>query len=521
VQLATPPADRPLAGDDVYDDLLQHTRALRREHAASREAWLAALPVEGKVEHLFELEVLLKGLACFANPRNHPGPPRRAPTIAQDFREHTILVREVLARAARTCRVLLADGERSFVFHRYLDTVLPEERARPRLLGAGGGDTPERSLLLLRHGMDNLLDVTSGIARLPRVPFRLLFALLAMARREIAQSAYFNPLRALEFRPEFDRVTTPQLFALVREQRGEAVRRLIALTVLSLFRMHRYLVLVERVAADRGESRRRPIAAIGFGLVVLRSDARALSGYLRRRCGPLLAESYEADVLDAAAGALRAGYARFEARGAELLSVKATLGTVAAYLDVEVRKTFEVDLPAIDDESGQEPFRAAVGPAVASLRVALESAMMFLASSLGEALDPREAFADPDALRATTERLRRDLWMFLQILRAFSSRGRSAAAVGADGDWLATSPALFIRDFLAHFRAFAARLLRAFDYPRARACTDAMCALGGADSLDPATVRVAVDEADCLDAFLTERFDALHGREEIANVEFN
>jgi hypothetical protein len=48
-----------------------------------------------------------------------------------------------------------------------------------------------------------------------------------------------------------------------------------------------------------------------------------------------------------------------------------------------------------------------------------------------------------------------------------------------------------------------------------------MCALGGADSLDPATLRAAVDEADCLDAFLAERFDALHGRAEIPSVEFD
>ena len=99
----------------------------------AREAWLARLPIERKIEQLFELEILLKGLACFANPRNHPGPPRRTPVVAQDFREHAALVREALGRIVQTCRVFLAEGDRAFVFQRYLETVLPDDRARTRL----------------------------------------------------------------------------------------------------------------------------------------------------------------------------------------------------------------------------------------------------------------------------------------------------------------------------------------------------------------------------------------------------
>src|SRR5580693_7225430 len=120
---------------DAYDELLRQTRGLRREQAAEREAWLARLSAERKVEHLFELEVLLKGLACFANPRNHPGPVRKTPVVAQDFREHAALVREALGRIVNTCRLLLGDGERTFVFQRYLETVLPDDQARTRLLG--------------------------------------------------------------------------------------------------------------------------------------------------------------------------------------------------------------------------------------------------------------------------------------------------------------------------------------------------------------------------------------------------
>ena len=79
--------------------------------------------------------------------------------------------------------------------------------------------------------MTNLLEVTTGLTRLPRVPFRLFYALLGVAQREIAQTAFFNPLHALEFRPEFDRITNAQMLELMRSVPGEQARRLVALTL--------------------------------------------------------------------------------------------------------------------------------------------------------------------------------------------------------------------------------------------------------------------------------------------------
>ena len=77
---------QPGSATDPYSDLLSGTRRLPREQRAEREAWLGALEIDGKDELLFELEVLLKATACFSNPRNHPGPPRRSVVVAQDFR---------------------------------------------------------------------------------------------------------------------------------------------------------------------------------------------------------------------------------------------------------------------------------------------------------------------------------------------------------------------------------------------------------------------------------------------------
>src|SRR6185295_15814632 len=118
------------------------------------------------------------------------------------------------------------------------ETILPDDEARSRLQSTAlTQDTPEESLFVLRHAMTNLQEVAAGLARSPRVPFRTFYSFANVAHREVSQSAFFNPLSALEFRPEFDRITSPQVLEVTRKITGEQARRLVALTFLSLFRM--------------------------------------------------------------------------------------------------------------------------------------------------------------------------------------------------------------------------------------------------------------------------------------------
>src|SRR5688572_13889254 len=152
------------ARDDGYAELLLQTRGLRREQQQARDAWFATLPLDHKEELLFELEILLKGLACFSNPRNHPGPPRRAPVVAIDFASHLTYWRDGVARVIYLARLLLGHRDRSFVFHRYLETVLPEDAARTKLAREGmSQETPEESLFALRHALTQSLEVADGL----------------------------------------------------------------------------------------------------------------------------------------------------------------------------------------------------------------------------------------------------------------------------------------------------------------------------------------------------------------------
>lgn len=332
---------------NAYAELLRNTRGLRREQQLARDTWFAGLSADRKDEVLFELEVLLKGVACFANPRNHTGATGRRTFVSLDFRDHLRETRDGMQRIVQLSRTLLGDRDKAFVFHRYLETVLPEDGARSRLLRSSlsGQELPEESLVVMRHGLTNLIEVTNGLLKLPRVPFRLFYSMLAVAMRESAQSTFFNPLSALEFRPEFDRIPSTHVLELIQNVNGDQAHRLVALTFLSLFRLLRYLKLLDAIAMDHSDRR---IGGRAFlTLAVLRSDARALSGYLRRRAGGLLADGFQADLLRVPAKEIAGRFDELRSEGDRLMAIKGALTGVAANLRLEMRRTFEHDLPTV------------------------------------------------------------------------------------------------------------------------------------------------------------------------------
>jgi hypothetical protein len=510
-----PPA---ASGEDPYQSLLSETRALHREQRAAREAWLSALPLEGRDETLFEFEVLLKAAACFSNPRNHPGPPRRAAIVGLDFRAPLAAFHDGLTRAASLARQLLGTADRAFVFHRYLETVLPEDNARSRLVTRGSSQgTPEQSLVTLRHGLTAGAEVIDGLLRAPRIPFRLFHAALSQVYREIDRSQYFNPLSALEFRPEFDRIKSTQVLELIRSVPGPEAHRLVALTFLSLFRMLRYLTLVGRILSEPGK-RREQIGSTYLVLSVLRSDARALSDYLRQRSGELLSDSFERDLMTVPAAQLHARSASLRASGHRLIAIKSALEGIAGSLRLELRRAFQHDVPAPSADHSARDFKQRVTESIEILRPALQNAILFLGKALGVTLEEGGVFDAEAARRETSERLRRDVWMFAQIVRAFSSKAQHSPS---EDRWAALDNFQYVREFLAYFRAMGYPLLRSSDYPRFDAFMAALSGLEDTDLVDPARLEAAIDECVAFHGFLSKLFEDIGKRDELAGVTFD
>jgi hypothetical protein len=155
-----------------------------------------------------------------------------------------------------------------------------------------------------------------------------------------------------------------------------------------------------------------------------------------------------------------------------------------------------------------------------NLRPALQNVVMFLGRSLGARLDAAGVFDDRAAQRVLSERLRRDVWMFAQIVRAFALKARSVDASEQER-WAGSAPLGFVREFMSYFRAMGYPLLRAGDYPHVDAFLAAMTNLRDADLLDPVGLARAVAEAERFHDFLPGLFDAISGRDELAGINFD
>lgn len=499
---------------DAYTELLNRTRDLDLAHRRQRDHWFERLAVDNREELLFELEVLLKATACFANPRNHPGQPRRTSLVAQDYREATTLLRDGLIRAVQLTRLLLGSDDRSYVFHRYLETVMPEDGlgvGRPSPARTPG--SPHDALVALRYALTNGIQVTEGLLRAPRVPFRMFYSVSALVKGEVAHNAFFNPLSALEFRPEFDRIEAPQLLQVIRGGRAGA-SPLVALTFLSLLRMLRYLRLLRRIVT---ETTHRDLLAGRAYLVlsVLRSDARALSEYLRRRAGVHLARGYERSLFSVSARDLEGNLARLRSEAEQLLSLRATFDGISGCLRLEMRRSFLHDLPAPDTLPTAQALRESLESTIENLRPALRHLVLFTGAAVGGSFDEVSLFEDEAARRESLERQRRDVWMFSQILRAFAAKVAHTELTDA---WSNPESGRHVRAFLSYFRAMGFSLLRFAHYPEADAFVRTMRRLASEDLVEPGALGEIIAQCGAFRAHLEATFeqlsaqDALRGR---------
>ncbi|MFW5875844.1 MAG: hypothetical protein ACOCXM_03845 [Myxococcota bacterium] len=500
---------------DPYANLLKETRGLRRDQAGARDQWFADLPWEGKEEALFELEMLLKGVACFGNPRNHPGDGPRGPHVARDYRTELQITNDAVQHGVGLIRQLLGERDRAFTFARYLESVLPEDTERTRLIKDQlSQNTPEEALFALRNSLSSFVEVMEGLQRLGRISHRLHQSMLGIITREIGRNAYFNPLQTLEFRAEFDRIRQPQVLEAMESIEGESTHRVAALGFLTLFRALRYTSLLERYARDPATTSRSYVI-----LAVLRSDVRALVRFLERSAGPMMADGLERELLHIHASELAARHEAIAARAHVMAQLRRTVESLAHTLEVEVLRTFQVDLPPPDAEIPDAERSRRITGAAAHLRASLHHAIGALCRELRPDREAPRLLTDREARAAASERLRRDVWMFQQILRGFLAKAEAGSA--KVDRWASHAGFQFVREFLEHFRAIGYQLVRMTDYARLDGFMRTLESLDEADVLDPRRLGDVVDECRSFYAYLEELFAKVSDRSELSGRPFD
>lgn len=459
----------PRSVDEIVASLHHEGRSPRRQRSAARARWFAELPVPDKADALGELEVLIEGVATL--------PRALGPADAEDDRAEVLqqvlaALQRISARAAHLLRqprrrrsgALSVPGEADAVAR------LPRPEA-----------TPEEVLRSLAHAIDGFVAI-AGVMGSGPVPARALHALVGAIAREVARTPYFDPLHPLVVQEELDHLHGAGPRAAAEHLASNAGRRVAARAFLLLDRCRRMLALARRYGAEGTLGTLGPIVLAAF-----RHRTRGVAAYLEDRAGDALADGFERELMSVPLRRLPGLAEPLEARARDLVRLRAALEGVAVALRLETR-------PRQDDPAAE----------VERLRLAIDALETRLERAIVGPAAPR---LDGEAAARRDARVRRDAWMFAQVLRAFLAKA-DAFRGGADS-WSGLSGGRFVADFLQHFRALGQPLVAETDFREAAALREALETLRETDLLDAERMARAAAVCGRFRDHLRGTFDAL------------
>src|SRR6266850_1745687 len=381
--------DRRSFAQDFFFELMRDSQRVRAVYLAERERWIRTLEIAGREEVLFELEMLLRGIDRFFNLRNLFGD--KQPPADRDFRDELKAARDAVHRAAHLSRRLI---------------VQKQEQA--------------------------LLDVGRAL------------------QHELFVSRYFCPPAALEFRAEYDRVSSVKLLEALRQTPDDKKRRAFALALLAAFRSLRSLRYVPPPPTPHS----RRVLVI---LALVRSELVALIGYLETELARLIAT---VEGVGESAAAARAA----------AVPIRAALDRLAPILAEPLIERAQID-------AHRDHLVAATKDAIGAIATALDPSLS------------RHALFDAQEGRAElSERLRLDLCVFREMCRATADR---LAQPGAE-----VAMAQPLRRFSLEFRDVGYQLLRHSDRELFDRFLDLLESWGGS-ALQDTPQRIQKLREDC------------------------
>jgi hypothetical protein len=404
------------ATHDFFFDLMRDSQRARAAHLAERERWIRTLEISGREEVLFELEMLLRGIDCFFNLRNLFG--EAQPPVDRDFREELKAARDATHRAAHLSRRLIVQKqEQALLFRSFVEATVADDRARARLgTELREQRTPEESLFLLRSGLCAHQGIIDHLLRVESTPQQVFVDLGRALRHELFVSRYFCPPAPLEFRAEYDRVSSVKALEALQKADAEKKRRAFALALLGAFRSLRAL---RYVPAPPVPHTRRVLVI----LALVRSELSALVGYLETELPRLVATAAGVGSAAAAGRVIAA-------------SLRSALQRVPALLSKPI-----TDRAQIDEQRDQ-------------LASAAKDAIGAMAAVLDAKLSRKALFESGEERIEASQRLRFDLCLFRELCRAAAER------LAKSGDGSIVEPA---RRFSVEFRDVGYQLLRHSD----------------------------------------------------------
>lgn len=355
--------------------------------------WLASMAMQNKAATIFELEMWIRCFDRFFRIRNHPfSETEMREVIRRDFSEELKIVRSVSLRMSQLCSdVITLDRSDSESFGQYVENELLHNDISLKLdRNHLGQVTPEDSLSMMIESLMDLRPIMDSVTQLPLVNFQTFTAVGKLLSREFQRCHYLTPLLADKFKPEFDRITHPEITAIIKGIALPEFRQDVAQVFLEAFRMLRYLSFIgEDLRADRPLKR----SLLIFSL--LYSEFRALMDFVDNRVllSPGLDEE-KRDTIDGCSYAMR----------------------------MEMDKVFGKELVGFVNLRQAPPIYAKVENSHGLLRNCLQQTIVGMAQAFNPDLTGNQIFPDFQTFVEQSKQLRFELWRLIGYLRYFEAK---------------------------------------------------------------------------------------------------
>ena len=358
-----------------------------------RQKWLEQVELKDKKDKLFELEVWLKGLDRFFNLENLPLNSEENP-IRINFIDELAIAQQGFSRVIELSRRFLEANEKSYYqFRYYVESELLGDLARSQMLERSlVQKSPEESLMLLYASFLGLRHLALELLKLKEVAYPLFFHFGALTTRAIVQNKFFNPIKGIWFRPEYDRVPNQLVSRAVRGLLSSELRRKVSLVILSFYRLLHYLDFIDP-RAEELESLKPSL--IIFAL--LNSEARHLIRYLENEFKRELSGSRER-------------IAREFAQLADMLGFQ---------LGMELKKIRYSELAGASKETQLDRLKTGVENSKGILVNFLQQSIVQLTQTLMPEVKGEEIFPDFISKKEQSIKLREDLAVLHSLMNKF------------------------------------------------------------------------------------------------------
>jgi hypothetical protein len=358
--------------------------ALQTEFLAGTEnlaSWIRHVEASGRIESLFELETWLKGLRSFFRVRHLPlSESERKDLIARSFGPEIRIVRQALQICEASTGELMKHGWTDKIeFESFIESQLRKDNVLDyHVSKIVEQPTPMDSLIQLSESLNDLRVMIDAVNQAEKLDYQLFVSIGRCYRRNVRNCRYVEMLLAQRFRLQYDRVDNAALSGILKGIAEEGIRRDIALSLLWLFRLLKYLQFVHRdLVADR------PLRHFLVIFCLLHEEMGLLSDFLK---GHFL-------------------------KGREASHALWNVVELIVYsLKMESQRALERELLFVSREADPAVIYTKIENSHGMLRNCYQSCVVALAQAIDKNFEGKAVF--PSILEGlqTAQRLRQDLW---------------------------------------------------------------------------------------------------------------